>query len=136
MSPSFRPTALALSLAVAFPLHALAQADTSTAPAREARDALEVLPPVVITAPIMQTPLVTQFNPRGRFTGDRGPNVILDLAPSIGLAGALPADRILQRACRFLEAGDLQAGSKVNLEVDLIARYVERMLGAEGKLGA
>jgi len=27
-------------------------------------------------------------------------------------------------------------GSKVNLEVDLIARYVERMLGAEGKLGA
>ena len=64
MSPSFRPTALALSLAVAFPLHALAQADTSTAPAREARDALEVLPPVVITAPIMQTPLVTQFNPR------------------------------------------------------------------------
>lgn len=64
MSPSFRPTALALSLAVAFPLHAYAQADASTAPARKASDALEVLPPVVITAPIMQTPLVTQFNPR------------------------------------------------------------------------
>ena len=30
----------------------------------------------------------------------------------------------------------LKVGSKVNLEVDLIARYVERMLGAEGKLGA
>ncbi|MBH2017718.1 MAG: riboflavin synthase [Burkholderiales bacterium] len=30
--------------------------------------------------------------------------------------------------------GELQAGSQVNLEVDLIARYVERMLGAEGKL--
>jgi len=30
--------------------------------------------------------------------------------------------------------GELQAGSSVNLEVDLIARYVERMLGAEGKL--
>ena len=32
--------------------------------------------------------------------------------------------------------GTLKVGSKVNLEVDLIARYVERMLGAEGKLGA
>ena len=30
--------------------------------------------------------------------------------------------------------GELQAGSSVNLEVDLIARYVERMLSAEGKL--
>ena len=32
--------------------------------------------------------------------------------------------------------GTLKVGSRVNLEVDLIARYVERMLGAEGKLGA
>lgn len=64
MSTSFRPTALALSLAVAFPLHALAQADTSTTPPREASGALDELPPVVITAPTMQTPLVTQFNPR------------------------------------------------------------------------
>ena len=32
--------------------------------------------------------------------------------------------------------GDLKAGARVNLEVDLIARYVERMLGAEGKLPA
>ena len=32
--------------------------------------------------------------------------------------------------------GTLKVGSKVNLEVDLIARYVERMLGAGGKLGA
>lgn len=32
--------------------------------------------------------------------------------------------------------GDLKAGASVNLEVDLIARYVERMLGAEGKLPA
>jgi len=30
--------------------------------------------------------------------------------------------------------GELKAGGNVNLEVDLIARYVERMLGAEGKL--
>ncbi len=30
--------------------------------------------------------------------------------------------------------GSLKAGSKVNLEVDLIARYVERMLTVEGKL--
>ncbi|RRS02301.1 riboflavin synthase [Aquabacterium soli] len=30
--------------------------------------------------------------------------------------------------------GDLAAGVRVNLEVDLIARYVERMLTAEGKL--
>lgn len=64
MSTSFRPTALALSLAVAFPLHTLAQADTSAKPSREAPGVLDVLPPVVITAPTMQTPLVTQFNPR------------------------------------------------------------------------
>ena len=32
--------------------------------------------------------------------------------------------------------GELAAGGQVNLEVDLIARYVERMLGAEGKLPA
>ena len=31
--------------------------------------------------------------------------------------------------------GELKGGSKVNLEVDLIARYVERMLSAEGKTG-
>jgi riboflavin synthase len=30
--------------------------------------------------------------------------------------------------------GDLKAGTRVNLEVDLIARYVERMLSVEGKL--
>jgi len=30
--------------------------------------------------------------------------------------------------------GELKAGGQVNLEVDLIARYVERMLSAEGKL--
>ena len=30
--------------------------------------------------------------------------------------------------------GTIKAGSKVNLEVDLIARYVERMLTVEGKL--
>jgi riboflavin synthase len=30
--------------------------------------------------------------------------------------------------------GDIQVGGQVNLEVDLIARYVERMLGAEGKV--
>ncbi len=30
---------------------------------------------------------------------------------------------------------DLRPGAKVNLEIDLIARYVERMLSAESKLG-
>ncbi|MCA7085432.1 riboflavin synthase [Cupriavidus sp. DB3] len=30
---------------------------------------------------------------------------------------------------------DLRPGAKVNLEIDLIARYVERMLSADGKLG-
>jgi len=67
MSTSFRPTVLALSLAAAFPLQALAQADLpgSSTPDTTAPDAqLAVLPPVVITAPTMQTPLVTQFNPR------------------------------------------------------------------------
>lgn len=33
---------------------------------------------------------LTQFNPRGRFDGGRGPNGVLDLAPSLGLAAALP----------------------------------------------
>lgn len=35
-------------------------------------------------------PTLTQFNPRGRFDGGNGPNLVLDLAPSVGLAGALP----------------------------------------------
>ena len=30
--------------------------------------------------------------------------------------------------------GDLKAGARVNLEIDLIARYVERMLSADGRL--
>lgn len=33
---------------------------------------------------------LTQYNPRGPFRGGRGPNGILDLAPSVGLAGAVP----------------------------------------------
>jgi hypothetical protein len=33
---------------------------------------------------------LTEFNPRGRFDGGRGPNGVLDLAPSAGFAGALP----------------------------------------------
>lgn len=31
--------------------------------------------------------------------------------------------------------GDLKPGTRVNLEIDLIARYVERMLAADGRLG-
>ncbi len=33
---------------------------------------------------------LTQFNPRGRYGSDDGPNAVLDLVPSLGLAGALP----------------------------------------------
>lgn len=33
---------------------------------------------------------LTQYNPRGVYQGDEGPNGVLDLAPSVGLAGALP----------------------------------------------
>jgi len=33
---------------------------------------------------------LTQFNPRGRYGGGRGPNGVLDLAPSVGLTGAMP----------------------------------------------
>lgn len=56
MSTSIRPTALALSLAAAFPVLAMAQS-----PVIAQVDALE---PVVITAPVMQTPLVIRFDPR------------------------------------------------------------------------
>ncbi len=33
---------------------------------------------------------LTEFNPRGRFDGGRGPNGVFDLAPSLGLAAAMP----------------------------------------------
>ena len=33
---------------------------------------------------------LTQYNPRGKFSGGRGPNGVVDLAPSVGLAGAIP----------------------------------------------
>ena len=64
MSTCFRPTALALSLAAAFPLLALAQSDESATKPKPVAIETEVLPAVVITAPTMQTPLVVQFNPR------------------------------------------------------------------------
>lgn len=56
MSTSPRPTALALSVAAAFPLV------LRTSPALA--QAVESLEPIVVTTPVMQTPLVTRFDPR------------------------------------------------------------------------
>ena len=35
-------------------------------------------------------PFITQYNPRGQYGGDNGPNVVLDAAPSVGMAAAFP----------------------------------------------
>lgn len=56
MSTSHRPTALVLSLAAAFPL--------ATLPLTGLAQVTDTLPPLVITAPGMQTPLETRFDPR------------------------------------------------------------------------
>ncbi|GAB1461818.1 hypothetical protein MASR2M50_35930 [Thauera sp.] len=54
----------------------------------------------------------------------------------LGLAGALPADRILQRACRFLEARDLQAGEFLAGETEVDQAAVARqLLAAQRELG-
>jgi hypothetical protein len=52
---------------------------------------------------------LTEFNPRGRFTGGRGPNGVVDLAPSVGLAGAIPlSDRV---DAAYLYASTLYLGA-------------------------
>lgn len=56
MRTPFRPTAMALSVAAAFPLQVFA----GNAPA----EVTDVLDPVVITAPVMDTPTATHINPR------------------------------------------------------------------------
>lgn len=40
---------------------------------------------------------------------------------------------LIPHTMRHTTLGALQAGSRVNLEIDLIARYVERMLAAQGR---
>lgn len=60
---------------------------------------------------------LTQFNPRGRFDGGRGPNGILDLAPSLGLAGAMPLSSGAQPAYLYgnvLYLGTLSVGQDNN----------------------
>jgi hypothetical protein len=60
---------------------------------------------------------LTQFNPRGRFTGGRGPNAIVDLAPSVGLAGALPLSGAADAAYLYasmLYLGTLSVGQDNN----------------------
>lgn len=52
---------------------------------------------------------LTEFNPRGRFTGGRGPNGLVDLAPSVGLAGAVPLSADVDAA--YLYASSLYLGT-------------------------
>lgn len=54
---------------------------------------------------------LTEFNPRGRYRGGRGPNGVLDLAPSLGLAAALPLGRGEDAAWIYGSAAWLLAGS-------------------------
>ena len=35
-------------------------------------------------------PFITQYNPRGQYQGDNGPNAVLDAAPALGMAAAFP----------------------------------------------
>ncbi|MFP5462879.1 MAG: riboflavin synthase [Gammaproteobacteria bacterium] len=49
---------------------------------------------------------------------------------SDGPAGAVISINLIPHTVQHTTLGTLAAGSRVNLEVDLIARYVERMLGA------
>ena len=52
---------------------------------------------------------LTEFNPRGQFSGDRGPNGVLDLAPSIGLIGAAPLSSAVDSA--YIYASTLYLGT-------------------------
>ena len=38
-------------------------------------------------------PFITQYNPRGQFQGDNGPNAVVDAAPGLGMAAAFPLAR-------------------------------------------
>lgn len=60
---------------------------------------------------------LTQFNPRGRYGGGRGPNGVLDLAPSVGLTGAMPLQSGAQPAYLYgnvLYLGTLSMGQDNN----------------------
>lgn len=47
---------------------------------------------------------LTEFNPRGRYDGGRGPNGVFDLAPSLGFAAALPLGEGEQPAWAYASA--------------------------------
>jgi riboflavin synthase len=47
--------------------------------------------------------------------------------------GAEVSINLIPHTVQNTALGELKAGSRVNLEIDLIARYVERMLSADGK---
>lgn len=52
---------------------------------------------------------LTEFNPRGQYGGDLGPNGVLDLAPSVGLVGAVPLSDTVDAA--YLYASTLYLGT-------------------------
>ena len=58
---------------------------------------------------------------------------------SLTVAEALPngdfAVAIIPHTWQVTTLGDLQAGDKVNLEIDMLARYVARMIGADAPQG-
>ena len=63
-------------------------------------------------------------------------NRVTDGDGSHGEGGCEFSVNLIPHTARHTTLGALTAGARVNLEIDLIARYVERMLAARGALSA
>ena len=60
----------------------------------------------------------------------------LDHDGPLGLRGSEVSINLIPHTVENTALGSLQAGSQVNLEIDTVARYVERMLRVDPQLGA
>ena len=98
---------------------------------------------VVVFEPVGESWLLQIRAPRtlARFLAYKGSITVNGVSLTVNQiqdspAGCEASINLIPHTIENTALGTLKVGSRVNLEVDLIARYVERMLGAEGKLGA
>jgi riboflavin synthase len=98
---------------------------------------------VAVFEPVGESWLLRIHAPRelGRFLAYKGSITVNGVSLTVNRVEDLPDGQtafdinLIPHTIANTALGALKAGSPVNLEVDLIARYVERMLSSDGKLG-
>ncbi|AWI52550.1 riboflavin synthase [Aquabacterium olei] len=97
---------------------------------------------VAVFEPVGESWLLRIHAPRelGRFLAYKGSITVNGVSLTVNRVEDLPDGQtafdinLIPHTIANTALGALKAGSPVNLEVDLIARYVERMLSSDGKL--